>query len=458
MSSRSTFSEVIDRRAISPFQYAVFILCGLVLVLDGFATQSIGFLAPSIADSIHVPVRTFGPAFASALIGLMVSSLCAGPIADRLGRKWPIVVSTVTFATFTIATAQASSLEQLVVIRFLTGLGLGGALPNAVALASEYAPTRVRRILVTVISCGMPLGALLGGLISAAMIPVWGWQSVFYAGGILPLLLALVLIRKLPESILFLGIRSATAVKAVAILSRIAPELGSDAIDYSSGRRAGLGRAPILALFLEGRAVGTILLWVPFFMNLLTIYFVVSWLPALLRQAAAPITTGIVAISLFSLGGIAGSLVQGKLMTRWGDYRILQAEFIVTVGLMAGLAYAATWGAIMAMGLLLGCFIQGAQAGLNALSVRYYPTAMRATGVGWALGVGRLGSIVGPVLGGLLLAREWSPREILLAGGMPAVVAAIALLMSQLLLVRSSRNPGVGRPALGNPAMDDGAS
>ena len=176
-------SEIINQRPLSRFQLRTILLCGLVLVLDGFDTQSIGFLAPSIAQSLHLSIRTFGPIFSAALIGLMVSSLVVGPLADRVGRKLPIIAATLTFAVFAIATARATTFHELVTFRFLTGLGLGGAIPNAVALTAEYSPKRLQRVFVTVLFCSMPMGALLGGLVSAVILPRWGWQSVFYAGG-----------------------------------------------------------------------------------------------------------------------------------------------------------------------------------------------------------------------------------------------------------------------------------
>jgi AAHS family 4-hydroxybenzoate transporter-like MFS transporter len=191
-------SEIIDERPLSRFQSRTILLCGVVLVLDGFDTQSIGFLAPSMAESLHISIRTFGPVFAAALIGLMISSMTVGPIADRVGRKWPVVIATLTFSTFAIATARATTFNELVAFRFLTGLGLGGAMPNVVALTSEYAPKRLQQVLVAMLFCGMPFGALLGGLVSSVMLPRWGWQSVFYAGGILPLVVALILIKLLP--------------------------------------------------------------------------------------------------------------------------------------------------------------------------------------------------------------------------------------------------------------------
>jgi AAHS family 4-hydroxybenzoate transporter-like MFS transporter len=228
-----TVSEIIDKAPLSRYQITTVLLCGLVLVLDGFDTQSIGFLAPAMAESLQVPVKTFGPVFAAALLGLMISSMTAGPIADRLGRKWPIVTSTLIFATFALITTSVSSLNQLMAYRFLTGLGLGGAMPSVVALTSEYAPKKLQQILVTMLFCGMPLGAFLGGIVSAVILPIWGWRAVFYVGGILPIVVALVLIKILPESIRFLALTSADRTNADEILSRISPGFVRGSVDYS---------------------------------------------------------------------------------------------------------------------------------------------------------------------------------------------------------------------------------
>jgi AAHS family 4-hydroxybenzoate transporter-like MFS transporter len=426
--------EVIDERPLSRFQILTFLLCGLVLALDGFTTQSIGFLAPSMAESLHIPIRTFGPVFAAALIGLMVSSMIAGPVADRVGRKWPIVVSTLTFATFSIATARAATYDELVAFRFLTGLGLGGAMPNVVALTSEYAPKRLQQVLVTMLFCGMPLGALLGGLVSSVILPRWGWQCVFYTGGILPLMVALLLIKILPESIRFLSVRGTDRNRIDWILSRIAPGLTHAKIDFSPSREdAQLEGIPVIHLFTEGRAIGTVLLWVPFFMNLLILYFVISWLPTLLRQTHAQSSAGIIAVSVFSLGGMAGSLIQGRAMNAWGSFTVLLSEFASCLVLIASLAFITRFPLMMIATFLLGIFVQGAQAGLNALSANFYPTSIRSTGVGWALGVGRLGSIVGPMFGGIMMSLDWSTRKIFFAGAVPALLAALAITLSHFL-------------------------
>jgi AAHS family 4-hydroxybenzoate transporter-like MFS transporter len=404
-------------------------LCGMVIVLDGFDTQSIGFLAPSMAETLRVPVKTFGPIFAAALVGLMISSMLSGPIADRWGRKWPIVACTLIFGTFAVLTARCASFDQLLAFRFLTGLGLGGALSNSVALMSEFAPKRLLAVIVSIMFCGMPAGAVLATQVSAVMLPRWGWQSVFYAGGVLPLTLALLLVVILPESVRYLEVSGANQQKISNILARISPELAKAPLSRSEHQDQRT-KAPVVNLFTEGRAAGTILLWIPFFMNLLMLYFVVFWLPALLRQTGKPVSAGVTAIMLFSVGGVAGSFVEGNLMNRWGAFPVLLTEFLCTTLLIASLAYSNWFPLMMTITFVLGFAVQGAQGGLSAVAATFYPISIRSTGIGWCLGIGRIGSIVGPIVGGVMLKLNWSPREILLAGSIPALCAAAATFTS----------------------------
>jgi MFS transporter, AAHS family, 4-hydroxybenzoate transporter len=429
MGRAPTVSEIIDQRTMGRYQIWTMALCGMVIVLDGFDTQSIGFLAPSMAESLHVPVKAFGPIFAAALVGLMISSMLSGPIADRWGRKGPIVTCTLIFGTFAMLTARCTSFDQLLACRFLTGLGLGGALSNSVALMSEYAPKRLLAVIVSMIFCGMPAGAVLATQVSAVMLPRWGWQSVFYAGGILPLTLALLLITILPESVRYLEVSGADQLKISKILARISPEFAGASVSRSEHQDL-RRKAPVVNLFTEGRAAGTILLWIPYFMNLLMLYFVVFWLPALLRQTGKPVSAGATAIMLFSVGGIAGSFVEGNLMNRWGAFTVLLTEFLCTTLLIASLAYSNSFPLMMTITFVLGFVVQGAQGGLSAVAATFYPISIRSTGIGWCLGVGRIGSIVGPLLGGVMLKLDWSPREILLAGSIPALCAAAATFTS----------------------------
>jgi AAHS family 4-hydroxybenzoate transporter-like MFS transporter len=389
--------------------WSTILLCAIVIILDGFDTQCMGFLVPVISESLRIPLPAFGTILSAALFGLMIAAMVSGPIADRYGRRWVVIVSVVIFAVFALLTSRANTVPELVLLRFLTGLGLGGAMPNAVALTSEYTPPRLQPIVVGAIFVGMPAGALISSVAASVLIPLWGWRSVFVLGGVLPLALALVLIRFLPESMMW----------------------QQSMLTKSAVRRE---EVPVKLLFTDGRAAGTLLLWIPFFMNLLILYFIVSWLPALLRESGMPVSAGVQGIMFFSIGGVIGTLTQGHLMTFIGTRAALLLEFAVCILCIATLALnASSLSIILGVTLLLGITVQGAQSGLNALAASFYPTTIRATGIGWALGVGRVGSIVGPSVGGVLLSLQWTPDRIFMAGVGPALVAALAIVGASAL-------------------------
>jgi AAHS family 4-hydroxybenzoate transporter-like MFS transporter len=280
----------------------------------------------------------------------------------------------------------------------------------------------------------------LGGVITTAVLPHWGWRPVFYVGGALPLGIAFLLMIALPESPRFLSLRHRDSAKLQRILRKMDP---GERPPYLTQPQASETRQvrglPVFQLFTEGRALGTLLLWLPFFMNLLLLYFIVNWLPALLRQTRMPWYAGILGVSLFSLGGVIGSLLQGHLMNHFGNRIVLLVEFLSCILLVSSLAWTSSVVLMMSVTFVAGCFVQGAQAGINALTATFYPTSIRSTGVGWALGVGRLGSIVGPVLGGFMLLHAWDLHSIFLAGSAPAVLAALSIVFSAVL--PKSRSP-----------------
>jgi AAHS family 4-hydroxybenzoate transporter-like MFS transporter len=310
-------------------------------------------------------------------------------------------------------------------------------MPNVVALASEYAPKRLQATLVTLIFVGMGGGAVVASLVGQAMIPLWGWRSVFYVGGALPIVLAVILIKALPESVRLLIARDANPEEIAAIMKRIAPDVTTGFRREPAGtRHEGLA---VRHLFTEGRGLGTVLLWIPFFMNLLILYFILSWTPSLLRQAGMPVSAGITAVMMFSIGGIVGTVLQGPLMNRLGVYWSIVLEFAASLALIIVASQVfSNFGTMMLVTFILGVTVQGCQAGLNALSAMYYPTVIRSTGVGWALGVGRVGSIVGPLIGGMMLGMQWTPPEIFRAGAIPALCAMAAVIASNYLQGRQS--------------------
>jgi AAHS family 4-hydroxybenzoate transporter-like MFS transporter len=425
-----TVSEVLDQLPLSRLQIWTLTFCTIVAIFVGVDGQSIGFLAPAIAGSMNIDVKTFAPVFSVALFGLMIGALAVGPIADIWGRKWPLVGATILFAVCSALTPIATSFDQLLVFRFLTGIGLGGAMPHVVSLANEFSPKRFATISVTLLACGIPFGTFLAGMAATVMVPMWGWQSIFYMGALLPIALSLAMIALLPESVRFLILRSPNRTR----VSNMMEKISNGAIDLSDREFVSDEKSysgfPVKHLFTEGRAIPTVLLWVMFVMNLMILWAIVSWFPALLREASMPLSAGIWAISLFSLGGALGSVLQGPWMNRYGQARVILIEFAFYIVFVVVLAYIpVTFAIIMAFSFLIGISCQGAEAGLNALAAESYPTLMRSSGVGWALGVGRIGSITGPILGGLMLSLQWDLHKIFLAGTIPAVLSLVALVL-----------------------------
>jgi len=359
--------------------------------------------------------------------------MLAGPIADRWGRKWTIILSTLALAVFSILTALSTSYNQLLVFRFLTGLGLGGALPNVVALCSEYVPKRLMAVVVAMLFCGLPLGGFVCGMLSSALLSVWGWQSVFYIGGLLPLIISFLLIFLLPESVQFLSQQGKRKEKIIGLLARIAPDAAASvdphSVSSATPERKGM---PVKHLFTNGRTAGTVLLWIPNFMNLLLLYVILNWLPLLLRESGMSASDGVIVTSFFSLGGILGTLVEGFLIKFGGLYRVLLVQFVLCGLFIAALSMSAdSWFLAIILSFLLGLLVIGAQAGLNVLAAQFYPTSIRSTGVGWALGIGRIGSIVGPIIAGMLLSLEWQTEQILLIGAVPALFALGAIVLGR---------------------------
>lgn len=434
MASKSlSVGEVIDQRPLGAFQIWTILLCGLVLVMDGYDGLAMGFVTTPVAAETHIPLPLFGRILSAPLVGLMIATLGTGPIADRIGRKWVVIASELSFAVFSLLTGRAHTYNELLTYRFLTGLGLGGAMPNVVALASEYSPKRLVPVIVSILFAGMPLGGTISGLVSRQMLATHGWRWVFYIGGIVPIAIAVLLIALLPESARFLAARRKDPRRIAGILQRVAPGFNRDQVDFSkTSDEASRKGVPVKHLFTEGRAVGTILLWIPNFMNLLLIYFTSSWLPTLLKQAGMTVSQGVLATSFVSFGGIFACLLEGSLINAGGAFMVLLTEFLLASAAMVGVAlFTRPFPVALAVAFVMGFLVIGTQAGLNALAAKFYPTPIRSTGVGWALGVGRVGSIVGPLVGGMMLGAGWKPKEIIMSGAICGVLGWLAIWLSK---------------------------
>ena len=419
----------INRHPFSKYQWMILVLCFVTVAMDGFDTAIIGFIASDLVQEWGVQKSDLGPVMSAALVGLAFGALTAGPMADRIGRKKVLVLSILVFGGFSLITAFATSLTQLTILRFLTGLGLGAAMPNAATLMSEYAPERRRALLVNLMFVGFPIGSSMGGFISAWMIPHYGWQSVLVLGGVMPLVLAVALIFLLPESARYLAAKNKSQREIASVLRRIAPlPDNTQFVLQETGQikdKSALG-----VIFSPRYLVGTIMLCLTYFMGLLIFYLLTSWLPLLIRETGASLSQAPVITALFPLGGGIGVLVLGALMDKINPNKVVAVGYLLT-GVFVCLVGFATDNLVL-MGVMVfiaGTIMNGAQSSMPALAAGFYPTQGRATGVAWMLGLGRFGGILGAFSGAFLMQAELSFKTIFALLAIPAVLSAIALMV-----------------------------
>jgi AAHS family 4-hydroxybenzoate transporter-like MFS transporter len=432
MQTRVNVRACIDERPFGRYQLLVTALCALIVFLDGFDTQAIGYVAPAIIKEFGVSRAALSPVFSASLIGLMLGALIGGPVSDRFGRRPVLLGGMVFFGVMSLLTVMAGSVESLLVLRLLTGLGLGCVMPNAIALTSEYAPERVRSTAVMVMFCGFSLGAALGGLAAAVLIKDFGWQSVFVAGGVLPLLAAVAVWIWLPESVRFLVLNGGDKKHIAAIMQKIDPAFAGKGVVFQADEHKET-KFPVKQLFADKRALLTGLLWVVFFMSLMDLYFLSNWLPTVINDAGIPVGSAALITAMLQVGGTVGTLVLGRVFDKVSPFRALSVIYFLAAAFIVAIGVAGTSvGALVATIFGAGFCVIGGQIGANALAAKSYPTSIRATGVGWSLGIGRIGSVLGPVIGGMLLSMHWDMRQLFLVGAIPVFIAGIAALVISL--------------------------
>lgn len=443
MSDHNTIEiqSFINDKPFSRYQWMILILCFLTVALDGFDTAIIGFIATSLVQDWGIEKTSLGPVMSAALVGLAVGALTAGPLADRIGRKKVLVMSLILFGGFSLLTAFATSLPMLTLLRFLTGLGLGAAMPNAATLMSEYAPERKRALLVNLMFCGFPLGSSLGGFVSAWLIPHFGWQSVMVLGGVMPLLLAVVLIVALPESARFMVVQGYPRQRIAAVLKRIAPINLTESLGFTLSESGQVkAKSALGVIFSQRYLMGTLMLCLTYFMGLMIFYLLTSWLPLLIRETGASIRQASLITALFPLGGGIGVLIIGWLMDRMNPHKVVAVGYLLTGLFVCAIGYVYTHPILMAVTVFIaGTCMNGAQSSMPALAAGFYPTQGRATGVAWMLGLGRFGGILGAMSGGVLMQMQLSFSTIFTLLAIPALVAALALMIKHF----STRTPAL---------------
>ncbi|QRQ84255.1 MFS transporter [Cupriavidus oxalaticus] len=434
---------LIDNRPISRYQWLILVLCFLIVAIDGFDTAAIGYVAPALVQDWGIDKATLGPVMSAALFGLAFGAIFAGPMADRVGRKKVLVLSVFFFGACSLATAFAPSLAWLTAMRFLTGLGLGAAMPNAVTLMSEYAPARRRAVLVNTMFCGFPLGSAAGGFFSAAIIPHFGWQSVLIFGGVVPLVLAVILVFALPESIRYLVVRQAPPATIRDILKRVTGADVSGAQHFSIHEATPSADSAIGTVLAARYRLGSAMLWLTYFMGLVIFYLLTSWMPTLMKDAGFTLQRASFLTALFPLGGGIGTVAAGWLMDRMNPNKVIAIMYAGAGVLIYMVGHGSAANQVL-LGLLIfmaGTVMNGAQASMPTLAAAFYPTQGRATGVAWMLGIGRFGGISGALLGAELLRMALSFEVIFTLLTIPAFIAAAALVVKSV----STRDEGVSK-------------
>ena len=417
----------IDHQRLRRFHLVLEVLCIFGAIMDGLDLQIVGYVGPSIAKDWALAPGSLGPVFGGGLIGMVIGATLLGLLGDRLGRKVVILFCVGMFGLSTMLSATAHSTESLLFWRFCTGFGLGGIIPNTAALISEYMPKRLRATMFMFVSSGVPLGAALGGLLTAYVIPRGGWQWVFISSGIITLTLLPFFAVLVPESLRSLSLRSGQNAHIGRILRRIDRNYVQPPDVHFIVNEPKAKGFPISALFRQGRALTTICLSTVLFVNMMALYFLSNWLPTLIHNLGYPVRSAVLATTGLQVGGILGSVSVGFLSDHFRPTRVLAVAFLIASIFTGAIAFSGPQFALVAVLIFFAGFgCNGAQLGSIYVSSISYPTSIRSTGVGWALGTGRLGAVLGPVIGGFLLAFGWPFKSLFILASIPPLVGVLA--------------------------------
>jgi AAHS family 4-hydroxybenzoate transporter-like MFS transporter len=446
-------SAVIDEAPIGRLHMRIFVMCALIMTLDGFDLGLLGIVVPAISGEWGLPASSFGFALSASLIGVAVGSAIAGWTGDRYGRRTTLIWMFVIGGIGSLLTALATDLTTLSVYRFITGIGMGGTIPSVIVLVNEFSPKRRRPFLVVLVYSAAALGSVGSSLLAKPLIERFGWESMFVVGGLLPLVIGVAAFYLLPESVRFLIARGGHDARAADMLQRLSGRPGYDpllraALSARSPAPKVGATTPSSALFAGWLRWATPLLWVAFIGTQALVLFIASWLPTLLNENGLSIDVAIRATGLYYVGSVVGGLIVSWFASRYPLSRLLALlYFAAMVGLL--LLGSGVRGAVIAylLAFFIGFTTVGASFCLGAFAATCYPDALRTRGVGWGLSVGRIGSIASPLLGGAALAAGLSVDGIISTLAFPAAVCCLAMvIIARMQTGAATHTAGFTRP------------
>lgn len=420
-----SLTELIGEAPISLFQWRIFVLCFLIAIFDGFDTQAIAFTGPEIIKYFQLSSGGLAPIMTAGTVGMVLGAMILGIIGDKIGRRPALLGAVFVFGIATFLTAFVNSTDHILLLRFIAGLGMGGATPVLLSLVAEYAPIKHRGTSMTVVLLGLPAGAIIGGLLAAKVMPLIGWQGIFVAGGITPLILLVFLVFLLPESLHHLSLNHANEGKVKNILQKILPLIPEGHFSTDEPKSE---KISVLGLLNKELARNTIAVWMVYFFNWVSWFLLLSWLPTVLKVSGlaadqAPMGT-VVVNSVF----IICALPLAAILPKFNIRSILIGLFVLGISVCIGLYFSGnTWFWIFVFAGLAGLGIGGQQIVLNYLIAKVYPTSLRATATGWSIGCGRIGAILGAASGGYIL-DSFGPSGFYLALIVPLIFALCALM------------------------------
>ncbi len=419
--------QLVDQAKFSSFHWIVLLWCLIIIIFDGYDLVIYGVALPLLMEQWALTPVQAGWLASSALFGMMIGAMTFGTLSDKLGRKLTIMLCVFLFSGFTFFGAFADSPTTFAILRFIAGLGIGGVMPNVVALTTEYAPKRIRSTLVAVMFSGYAIGGMASALLGKALVPSFGWEIMFMIAGI-PLLLLPVIWLMLPESLMYLTQKNKTA-EAKAIIKKLDTNYHSLEFDIEPIAVKQEDAAPLKALFQQGRSVSTFMFWIAFFMCLLMVYALGNWLPKLMIGAGYSLGASMLFLFALNIGGMIGAIGGGMLADRFHLKPVLTIMFIMGACSLILLGFNSPTIVLYTLIAIAGAATIGSQILLYTFVAQYYPSSVRSTGMGFASGVGRIGAIVGPVLTGALLSYKLAHQVNFMAIAIPGIIAAIAIFM-----------------------------